>query len=70
MAKHEMRLSATELPVKKGGITLAFVTDKAKFGQLEVTNATLTWYPKNAVKGYVVSVEDFAEWAKTGKKQK
>ncbi len=70
MPKHEMRISANDLPVKRGGIELGFMTNNEKFGRIKISNATITWYPKDAVKGYSMSVEQFAEWAeKNGTKK-
>lgn len=59
--KHVMEMKTEYLGVQRGGIQLKITGDGVAIGTLEVSNATLKWYPKSSKKKCApFSWEEFA----------
>jgi len=69
-----VRLSTDFLHIKKGGITLVVddtTSDRKAIGRLEISNASLTWFPAGKKKGYLLKWIDLGKLVEEhGKPQK
>ena len=72
---HSVQLKTDYLHVLKGGVRLSVQAAKKQFGTLEITNASMMWYPrasKSKSSAFKLSWEDFQQlltdhWKKGGK---
>ena len=59
-----MQLKTSCLHVKKGGVSLVITDDtNGRIGRCKISNATLTWFPKDQKKGFVLNWTQLGEFA-------
>lgn len=71
---HSVQLKTEFLHVAKGGVIFSVQADKRQFGTLEITNASMMWYPrasKSKSSAFKLSWEQFQQlltdhWNKGG----
>ena len=72
---HRVQLKTEFLHVEKGGVVFSVQTNGKQFGTLEITNASMMWYPrasKSKNSAFKLSWEQFQQlltdhWKKVGK---
>ncbi len=55
MAKNQVNFNVPDRPLAHADIIFSVRQDEEKFGELRISKGGLVWYPRNKVKGFMLT---------------